>query len=117
MTTLRVAQIIARAVVWIAGGDQRIVVLAKDEEGREYKLVVIQDRSLMERSFDSFPGAFVRFLDYANLNLVLRNDVLSLEAPEGADVEIECFPSREELLAAWKRIGGRIKEEGAGEGG
>ncbi|MFZ8844908.1 hypothetical protein [Thermoflexus sp.] len=117
MTTLRVAQIVARAAMRIVGGDQRIIVLAKDEEGREYRLVVIQDCSLMERSFESFPDAFARFLDYANLNLVLRNDVLSLEAPEGADVEIRCFPSREELLAAWKRIGGKIKEEGAGEGG
>jgi hypothetical protein len=115
--TLRVAQIIAQAVVRIVGGDQRIVVLAKDEEGREYKLVVIQGWSLMEQSFDSRPRAFARFLDYANLNLVLQNDVLSLEVPEGADVKIECLPSREELLAAWEEIGGKIREERAGNDG
>jgi hypothetical protein len=111
------ARVIARAVVRIVGGDQRIVLLAKDEEGRGYRLIVIQGWSLMERSFEGLPYAFARFLDYANGGLVLRNGVLSPEFPEGVDVEIEGLPPQEELLAAWERIGGKIVEEGAGEGG
>jgi hypothetical protein len=115
--TLRVFRIIAQAVVRIVGGDQRIVVLAKDEEEREYKLVVIQGWSLMERSFEFLPYAFVRFLDYANGILVSRNGVLSPEFPESVDVEIECLPPQEELLAAWERIGGKIREEGTMDDG
>jgi hypothetical protein len=111
MTTLRMAQIIARAVVRIVGGDQRSVLLAKDEEGRGYKLIVAQGWSLMERSFDSCPDAFARFLDYANGILVCRNGVLSPEFPGGVDAEIKCLPPQEELLAAWDRIGGKILEE------
>jgi hypothetical protein len=115
--TLRVFQIIAQAVVRIVGGDQRVVVLAKDEEECEYKLVVIQGWSLMERSFELLPYAFVRFLDYANGILVSRNGVLSPEFPESVDVEIECLPPQEELLAAWERIGGKIREEGTMDDG
>jgi len=117
MTTLRMARVIARAVVRIAGGDQRTVLLGEDEEGRGYKLVVIQGWSLMERSFEGLPYAFVRFLDYANGILVCRNGVLSPEFPRGADVEIKRLPPQEELLEAWKEIGGKIREEGTGEGG
>jgi hypothetical protein len=117
MTALRVAQIVARAVMRIGGGDQRIVVLAEDGEGRGYRLVVIQGWSMMERPFDSFPDAFARFLDYANGGLVRRGGVLSPEFPEGVDAEIERLPPQEELLAAWERIGGKIREEGAGDGG
>jgi hypothetical protein len=111
MTTLWMAQIIARAVVWVVGGDQRIVLLAEDEEGRGYKLVVIQGWSLMERSFEGLPYAFARFLDYANGGLVLRNGALLPEFPESVDVRIKCLPPQEELLAAWKKIGGEIREE------
>jgi hypothetical protein len=117
MTTIRMAQIIARAVVRLVGGDQRIVVLGKDEEGLGYRLVVLQGRSMMDRSFESFPDAFARFWDYANGILVRRSGVLLLEVPEGVDVWIERLPPQEELLAAWERIGGKIQEEGAGDGG
>lgn len=117
MTTLRMARVIARATVWLVGGDQRIVLLGEDEEERGYKLVVIQGWSLMERSFESFPEAFARFLDYANGGLVRRGGVLSPEFPEGVDAEIERLPPQEELRAAWERIGGKIREEGAGDGG
>jgi hypothetical protein len=115
--TLRMAQIIARATVRLVGGGQRAVWLGEDEDGRGYKLVVVQGWSLMERSFESFPDAFARFLDYANGVLVSRNGVLLPEFPEGVDVEIERLPPQEELRAAWERIGGKIREEGAGEGG
>ncbi len=118
MTTLRMVRIIARAAMRLVGGGQRLVLLGEDEEERGYVLVVIQDWcSMMARSFDSLPDAFARFLDYANCGLVRRDSALSLEAPEGVDVEIERWPPQEELQAAWERIGGKIREEGAGEGG
>jgi len=117
MTALRVYRVIARVVARLVGGDQRVVVLAKDEERRGYKLVVIRDCSLMERSFESFPDAFARFLDYANGVLVSRSGVLLPEFPDGADWEVERLPPQEELLAAWERIGGKIREEEAGNGG
>jgi hypothetical protein len=105
------AVIIARAVVPLVGGEQRIVLLGKDEEGHGYKLLVIQAGSVMDRLFDSYPDAFVRFLDYANCNRVLWNDdgVLSLEFPKDVEVEIKDFPPQDDLLKAWERIGGRIQ--------
>jgi hypothetical protein len=113
MTTLRMAWIIARATVRLVDGDRRIVLLGEDEEGRGYRLVVVQGQYLMERSFDSCPDAFARFLDYANGVLVCRNDVLLPEFPEGVDAEIKRLPPQEELRAAWERIGGKIREEEA----
>ena len=115
--TLRMARIIARATARLVGGVQRTVWLVEDEEERGYRLVVAQGWSLMERSFESFPDAFARFLDYANGGLVRRGGVLSPEFPEGVDAEIERLPPQEELRAAWERIGGKIEEEGAGGGG
>ena len=117
MTTLWTAQIIARAVVRSAGGGRRLVLLGKDEEGCRHWLIVVQGFSMMVRLFESSPDAFVRFLDYANCSLIRRNGVLSLEVPEGVDVEIEELPPQEELQTAWERIGGKIWEEGAGDGG
>jgi hypothetical protein len=104
------ARIIARAVVPLTGGEQRTVLLGKDEEGLGYKLLVIQAGLVMDRLFDSYPDAFVRFLDYANCNRVLWDDdgVLSLEFPEGVEAEITDYPPQDDLLEAWARIGGRI---------
>jgi hypothetical protein len=105
------ARIIARAVVALVSGERRIVLLGKDEEGRGYRLVVIQGESLMDRPFESYPDAFARFLDYANCNHAFWNDdgVLTLEFPEGVEVEITDYPPQDDLLEAWARIGGRIR--------